>query len=113
MTATLNYPTGTAQLCANWSDESQRKMTTKSTLWGTHGGSTRTGRISRSISGTRRRSPTAIAPVWNVRYTTDMTEAIVVYLRGEEYSAQLDAFVQRAIARKDRGRERLRLGHGD
>ncbi len=33
--STLHYPSGTAQIIANWSDESQRKMTTKVTLWGT------------------------------------------------------------------------------
>ena len=32
---------------------------------------------------------------WNVRYTTDLTPPVWFYLRGEEYSAQLDHFVQR------------------
>jgi hypothetical protein len=31
---------------------------------------------------------------WNVRYTTDLTEPVWFYLRGEEYSAQLDYFVR-------------------
>ncbi len=36
--ATLFYPSGSsAQLSVSWSDESQRKMTTKLTLWGTNG----------------------------------------------------------------------------
>ena len=36
--STLYYPSGsTAQLSVNWSDESQRKMTTKLTFWGTNG----------------------------------------------------------------------------
>lgn len=35
VTSTLYYPHGvTAQLTTNWSDESQRKMTTKVSLWG-------------------------------------------------------------------------------
>ena len=35
---TLFYPEGTsAQISVNWSDESQRKMTTKITIWGTNG----------------------------------------------------------------------------
>ena len=93
--ATLHYPAGTAQLCVNWSDESQRKMTTKITLWGAHG----------RIYADRQEIQVYLrdtAPVpdgyrigWNVRYTTDLTEAPWFYLRGEEYSAQLDAFVQR------------------
>src|SRR5690606_30564007 len=35
--STLHYPGGTAQIISDWSDESQRKMTTKITLWGEHG----------------------------------------------------------------------------
>ena len=31
---------------------------------------------------------------WNARYTTDLTEPVWFYLRGEEYSAQLDHFVR-------------------
>ena len=34
---------------------------------------------------------------WNVRYTTDLTETVWFYVRGEEYSAQIDYFVK-AIA---------------
>jgi hypothetical protein len=37
-----------------------------------------------------------------VRYTTDLTEAVWFYLRGEEYSAQLDYFV-RCIEEKRAG----------
>ncbi len=31
---------------------------------------------------------------WSVRYTTDLTQEVWYYLRGEEYSAQIDYFVQ-------------------
>jgi len=31
---------------------------------------------------------------WNTRYTTDLTEEVWYYLRGEEYSAQIDHFIQ-------------------
>ena len=95
VSATLHYPTGTAQLCVNWSDESQRKMTTKMTLWGTQG---RIYADRQEIQVYLRDSapvPEGYRPGWNVRYTTDMTEAPWFYLRGEEYSAQLDAFVAR------------------
>ena len=34
---------------------------------------------------------------WNVRYTTELTEPVAYYLRGEEYSAQIDHFVARAV----------------
>jgi predicted dehydrogenase len=93
--ATLHYPAGTAQLCVNWSDESQRKMTSKITLWGTHG---RIYADRQEIQVYLRDSapvPESYRVGWNVRYTTELTDAPWFYLRGEEYSAQLDAFVQR------------------
>jgi hypothetical protein len=31
---------------------------------------------------------------WSVRYTTDLSEPVWYYLRGEEYSAQIDYFLQ-------------------
>ncbi len=101
--ATLYYPRGTAQLCVNWSDESQRKMTTKITLWGPNG---RIYADRQEIQVYLRDTapiPQGYRAGWNVRYTTDMTEAPWFYLRGEEYSAQLDAFVQRARAGKTEG----------
>jgi predicted dehydrogenase/glycosyltransferase involved in cell wall biosynthesis len=101
--ATMYYPTGTAQLCVNWSDESQRKMTTKITLWGTHG---RIYADRQEIQVYLRDTapiPDGYRAGWNVRYTTDMAEAPWFYLRGEEYSAQLDAFVQRASVGKTEG----------
>lgn len=93
--SSLHYPNGTAQLCVNWSDESQRKMTTKITLWGTHG---RIYADRQEIQVYLRDTapiPEGYRAGWNVRYTTDMTDAPWFYLRGEEYSAQLDAFVTR------------------
>ena len=37
---------------------------------------------------------------WTVRYTTDLTDEVWFYLRGEEYSAQIDYFVQSIKARR-------------
>lgn len=93
--STLYFPGGrSAQLSVNWSDESYRKMSTKITLWG------KTGRIcaDRQECQTYLRDtakiPTGYQVGWNVKYTTDMTEPVWFYVRGEEYSAQLDYFVQ-------------------
>ena len=97
--ATLHYAQGTAQIAANWSDESQRKMTTKITLWGTHG---RIYADRQEIQVYLRDTaplPDGYRAGWNVRYTTELTEAPWFYLRGEEYSAQLDAFVSRVSDR--------------
>ena len=82
----------------------------RSRLWGT------AGRIFADrqeiqvyLRDTRRDFPRATEHGWNVRYTTELMRAPWFYLRGEEYSAQLDAFVQRIRDRHDRGRERLHL----
>lgn len=101
--STLHYPEGTAQIIANWSDESQRKMTTKVTLWGPHG---RIYADRQEIQVYLRDTapiPDGYRAGWNVRYTTELTEAPWFYLRGEEYSAQLDSFVRRAIAGEPHG----------
>jgi scyllo-inositol 2-dehydrogenase (NADP+) len=93
---TLHYPTGaTAQLHANWSDESQRKMTTRITIWGT-GGRICADRqeIQVFLRGTDP-VPEGYRTGWTIRYTTELTEAPSFYLRGEEYSSQLEAFVRR------------------
>ena len=37
---------------------------------------------------------------WNVLYTTELTKPVWFYLRGEEYSAQIDYFVQRVKSRR-------------
>lgn len=93
----------TAQLSVNWSDESQRKMTTKVTIWGT------SGRISadrQEIQVFLRDSAPALegyGPGWNVRYTTELTEEVWFYLRGEEYSAQVATFVDRVVRGEGHG----------
>ncbi len=42
-----------------------------------------------------------------MRYTTELTEPVWFYLRGEEYSAQIDAFVQRVKERRTDGVNRF------
>ena len=43
---------------------------------------------------TAQQSVTGYSKGWNVRYTTDLTEAVWFYVRGEEYSSQIDYFVK-------------------
>lgn len=92
--STLHWDNGpTAQLSVNWSDESHRKMTTRISLIGTN------GRLfaDRQEIQAYLREPVAGLPDygrgWTVKYTTELTEDRWFYLRGEEYSAQLDEFV--------------------
>ena len=94
----LSSRTPDGQLSVNWSDESQRKMTRRSPSGAPTAASTPTGRSCRSTCATRRPYPRATARAGTSRYTTELTEAPWFYLRGEEYSAQLDAFVRRVQA---------------
>lgn len=96
--STLHYPRGTAQIISNWSDESQRKMTTKISLWGEHGKIYADRQEIQVYLRDTAPVPAGYQTGWNVRYTTELTDAPWFYLRGEEYSAQLDSFVQRVIA---------------
>ena len=96
---TLYFPGAkTGQVSVYWSDESYRKMTTRITIWGT------AGRIfaDRQECQVYLRDTATIPPGyeegWNVRYTTDLTEPVWFYLRGEEYSSQIEAFVEQVRA---------------
>jgi predicted dehydrogenase len=100
--ATLQWTGGpTAQLSVNWSDESHRKMSTKITMIGTNGRL----QVDRQECQLYLRAPVAALPGygsgWTVRYTTGLTDPPWFYLRGEEYSAQLDNFITSAAEGRD------------
>jgi predicted dehydrogenase len=91
---TLFYPGGkTARISVNWSDESCRKMTTKITAWGTAGRIYADRQEVQVYLRDTATIPEGYEAGWNVRYTTELTEPVGFYLRGEEYSAQIDHFV--------------------
>lgn len=93
--ATLHYQGGrSAQLSVNWSDESYRKMTTKITIWGKEGRIYADRQECQAYLREGASPPGGYKTGWNVRYTTDLTEPVWFYVRGEEYSAQLDYFVR-------------------
>jgi predicted dehydrogenase len=102
--STLYFPDAkTGQLSVYWSDESYRKMTTRITIWGT------AGRIfaDRQECQVYLRDTASLPPGyeegWNVRYTTELTEPVWFYLRGEEYSAQTESFVEQVVAGAPKG----------
>ena len=88
------------QLSVNWSDESFRKMSTKISVWGTNGRLT----ADRQECQLYLREPHAALPGgekgWTVRYTTDLSDPVWFYLRGEEYSAQIDYFAESVLAKR-------------
>jgi predicted dehydrogenase len=101
VTSTLHFPASlTAQLTANWSDESKRKMTTSVRMWGTAGHLEADRQAVKVYLRGTVTVPAEYQKGWNVKYTTELTEGTWFYLRGEEYSAQIDDFVQRVGERR-------------
>jgi predicted dehydrogenase len=92
--STLQYANRvSAQLSVNWSDESLRKMTTKVTIWGSKGKIVADRQECQVYLRDTAQPPEGYSVGWNVRYTTELTQPVWFYLRGEEYSAQLDYFI--------------------
>jgi scyllo-inositol 2-dehydrogenase (NADP+) len=104
--ALLQFPGGiVGQLSVDWSDPSVRKMTTKISVWG-DAGKLYVDRTELQLFLTGKRAvPEGYREGWTVKHITDLTEPVSFYLRGEEYSAQLEAFGraigQSAVQRND------------
>lgn len=93
--STFHFASGAkGQLATNWSDDTFRKMSVKLSFWGTN------GRINVDRQEIQTYVRSLVQPFedfrqgWNVKYTTDLTRPVWFYVRGEEYSAQVDHFVQ-------------------
>ncbi len=85
-------------LQVNWSDETFRKMTTSITILGTKG-KIMCDANELKVYFKSEQCPTGYTKGWNVKYLTDMTPPVNFYLRGEEYSSQVDYFIK-AVERK-------------
>lgn len=92
---TMRYDCGlTAQVSVDWTDTSVRKMTTRLTLWGTRGRLYADRQeMQLFLRDDQGPPPKGYEAGWNVRYTTELTEPVDFYLRGEEYSAQIDSWI--------------------
>jgi predicted dehydrogenase len=94
--STLHYDGApSARVAVNWSDDSCRKMTTRITAWGTGGRIYADRQECQVYLRGNAPIPDGYQAGWNVRYTTELTEPVGFYLRGEEYSAQIDHFIKR------------------
>ncbi len=85
-------------LSVNWSEETYRKMSTSITIIGSK------GKIISDASELKVYFKTDSCPAgyskgWNIKYVTDLTEEVEFYLRGEEYSAQVDYFVKAILGK--------------
>ena len=93
--STLYYPGGaTGQLAVNWSDESFRKMSTRISAWGASGRLVADRQECQVYLREAAIAQSGMRPGWSVRYATELTGEVWYYLRGEEYSAQIDYFVR-------------------
>lgn len=81
------------QLATNWSDESYRKMSVRLSFWGSNGRVIVDRQEIQIYLRNAERDTGGLTKGWNVRYTTDLTRPVWFYMRGEEYSAQIDHFV--------------------
>jgi predicted dehydrogenase len=86
-------------LSVNWSDETYRKMSTSITVIG------RKGKIICDATELKiyLKDPDSqenLERGWTIKYITDLAIPVDFYLRGEEYSAQIDNFVRQVIEKK-------------
>jgi len=80
-------------LSVNWSDETYRKMSTQITVQGTEGKIICDAQEIR-IFLKKSHKKLGLDKGWTIKYITDLTEMVDYYLRGEEYSAQVDNFAR-------------------
>ena len=89
----------TGVLSVNWSDDTYRKMSTSLTIIGTKG---------KIISDANEmkvyfkdtKFPPGYSKGWNVKYITELTTPVDFFLRGEEYSAQIDYFIKMCLGKE-------------
>ncbi len=86
-------------LSVNWSDETYRKMSTSLTIYG------KKGKIICDATEIKiylkeENEVEKIGKGWTIRYITDYAIPVSFYLRGEEYSAQLDNFISCILSNK-------------
>jgi len=91
--ATLFYENGlSGQLSVNWSDETYRKMSTSVEIVGKKG-KIIADRQECKVYLREADEAEGLVQGWNMRYTTGLTKPVGFYLRGEEYSAQVEYFL--------------------
>jgi predicted dehydrogenase len=99
--STLHFPGGvTGHLAANWSDESKRRMSLSISLWGRNGVMVVERQEIRLFIRNTANLPGDWKQGWQVIYTTDFDNDCFFYLRGEEYSDQLDNFIRSVKQRR-------------
>lgn len=80
------------QISVNWSDDTYRKMTTQVTVYGKKG-KLFVDQQEMRVYVKEDVPDEKLVTGWNTKYITDITEPVNFYLRGEEYSAQIEYFI--------------------
>lgn len=88
----------TGTLSVNWSVETYRKMSTSISIQGSNGEITSDANELRVFLKNANCCP-GYSKGWNIKYVTDLTENVSFYLRGEEYSSQIDYFIDSILGR--------------
>ena len=86
-------------ISVNWSDETYRKMSTSITVEGKNG-KIICDATEIKIFLKEESKKEGLEKGWTIRYITDFAIPVNFYLRGEEYSAQIDHFVNCIKAKK-------------
>lgn len=95
--AQFRYASGaTGTLETNWSDETYRKMSTTIVVAGSKGKLVADRQECRIYLKADAPFENLTAGGWTTRYITELQGPVAFYLRGEEYTAQIDAFVSAA-----------------
>lgn len=96
-------------ISVNWSDETYRKMSTTITVQGKHGkiicDATEIKIFLKEASKSEK-----LDKGWNIRYITEFAVPVNYYLRGEEYSAQIDHFIDCIINNNKSNRNTFEQG---
>jgi len=86
-------------ISVNWSDETYRKMSTSLTVFGSKGKIV-CDATELKVFLKEENTNEKLTKGWSIKYITDLALPVDFYLRGEEYSAQLDYFIENVKNKK-------------
>lgn len=87
------------QISVNWSDDTVRKMTTSIKIEG-DGGKLEADATTLKIYLKENKPKYGLEKGWNFKYITDVTPLVDFNLRGEEYTAETQAFINSIVTGK-------------
>lgn len=87
------------QISVNWSDDTVRKMTTSIKIEG-DGGKLEADATTLKIYVKENKPKYGLEKGWNFKYITDVTPLVDFNLRGEEYTAETQAFINSIVTGK-------------